>query len=249
MTEPAGRPQPLRSVLFTAAFLLWTAVLLIAALPVLALPAAASNALGRLWARTTFALLRWIVGLRYRVLGMANLPAGPAIFASKHQSTWETMAFAILLHDPAYVLKKELLRIPLFGWFLARAEMIAVDRKAGAAALRQVIAGAAQAVARGRPVVIFPEGTRTPVGTRQPYQPGIAALYERLGLPVIPVAVDSGLFWPRGVLAKRPGTITLELLPAIEPGLPRRAFLAELEQRIEGASDRLVAGAKPENPG
>jgi 1-acyl-sn-glycerol-3-phosphate acyltransferase len=151
------------------------------------------------------------------------------------------MAFAVLLHEPTYVLKKELIRIPFFGWFLARAEMIAVDRRAGAAALRQVVAGAERVAAMGRPLVIFPEGTRTPVGSRQPYQPGIAAIYERLGRPVIPVALNSGLFWARRSFVKRSGTITIEFLPPIEPGLPRRAFLAELEKRIETESDRLVA--------
>lgn len=243
MTVPVGRSQPLRSLLFSATFLLWTAVLLLVALPILALPSGASHALGRFWARATFAMLRWIVGIRYRIAGAGNRTAGAALYACKHQSTWETMALAILLDQPTYVLKRELTRIPLFGWFLARAEMISIDRGAGAAALRQVIAGAGRAIASGRPVVIFPEGTRTPIGTRQAYQPGIAALYERLDLPVIPVAVNSGLFWPRRGLGKRSGTITLEFLPAIAPGLPRRAFLAELEQRIEGATDRLVAEA------
>lgn len=231
----------LRSLVFNVAFLVWTAAVLTTALPVLALPRAATYALGRFWVRGTFALLACIVGLRYRVRGLEHRLAGPAIYAAKHQSSWETLVFALLLHEPAYVLKRELIRVPVFGWYLLRAGMIPVDRGGGGAALKRMVAAARARTAAGRPLLIYPEGTRTAPGERRPYHPGVAALYTQLGLPVVPVALNSGLFWGRRSFTKRPGTITLEFLPAIAPGLSRKAFLAELQNRLDTASDRLAA--------
>lgn len=231
----------LRSLVFNVGFFVWTIAILVVGLPVLLLPRAATYALGRLWVRGTFVLLSGIVGLRYRVRGLEHRLSGPAIFAVKHQSSWETLVFALLLHQPAYVLKRELIKVPLFGWYLLSAGMIPVDRTGGGAALKRMVAAARARTSAGRPLLIFPEGTRTAPGENRPYHPGVAALYAQLGLPVVPVALNSGLFWGRRSFAKRPGTITLEFLPAIAPGLPRKVFLAELQSRLDIASDRLAA--------
>ena len=142
------------------------------------------------------------------------------------------------------MLKKELAWLPIYGWYAMRAGSIAVDRKAGATALKRMIAAARRAVAAGRPIVIFPEGTRTAVGARLPYQPGVAALYLQLGVPLVPVAVNSGLYWGRRAFLKRPGRIVLEVLPPIPPGLDRRTVMRLLEERIEVATERLVAEGK-----
>ena len=229
----------LRSLAFNLLFFGWTAILLVVGLPVLLLRHRHVLAYGRFWARTTLALLAGLVGLRHRVTGADNLPTGPLIVAVKHQSSWETLACMLLFREPAYVLKRELLRIPIFGWYLLAAGMIAIDRVGGGGALRTMLRRAAAAAAEGRTIVIYPEGTRTAPGERRPYQSGVAALYERLGLPVTPVALNSGLFWGRRSFAKRAGTITVEILPPIAPGLPRREFLLRLETEIEGAMARL----------
>jgi 1-acyl-sn-glycerol-3-phosphate acyltransferase len=231
----------LRALLFNVGFYLWTATLGILALPVLLGPRRWSMALGELWAAGTMRLLGWIVGLTWEVRGLEHLPRGAAIIAMKHQSAWDTIALPLIFRDPAVVLKRELLWIPLYGWYAARAAAIPVDRSAGAKALRRMVAAAAIPAREGRPLVIFPEGTRTAVGQRRPYQPGVAALYRQLGLPLVPVAVNSGLFWGRRAFLKRPGRITVEILPAIPPGLDRREALQELERRIEDATARLVA--------
>jgi len=167
------------------------------------------------------------------------------LIAAKHQSAWDTIIFSILLWDHCFVLKQELTRIPLFGWYLTRAGLIPVDRSGGAAALKKMVADARRAAEAGRPIVIFPEGTRVAPDAHRPYHPGVAALYSQLEVPVVPCALNSGLFWGRRSFAKRPGTITLEFLPAIPPGRPRKTFLAELEQAIEGRSRALAAEAAP----
>ncbi len=230
----------LRSLLFNILLFAWTAALVLLGLPALAAGRRGVYALARLWARGSFVLLAHVVGLRHRILGRDRLPAEPVIAAVKHQSTWDTMACALLFAEPAYVLKRELTWVPVFGWYLLRADMIAVDRRAGGGALRRMLRQARAAAADGRSVVIYPEGTRTAPGVVRPYQPGVAALYEHLNLPVVPIALNSGLFWGRRSFLKRPGVITLEILEPIQPGLDRRAFLAELHRRIEEAAMRIA---------
>jgi 1-acyl-sn-glycerol-3-phosphate acyltransferase len=188
--------------------------------------------------------LRVTVGISHCVVGRDNLPAGPVIIACKHQSSWETMAFTGLFDDIAIVLKRELLFIPIVGWAMARAGNIAVARGDGASALRGLVKQARAAIADGRSIVIFPEGTRVAPGDQRPYQVGTAALYRQLGVPVVPMALNSGLFWGRRQWLKRPGTITLEILPLIPPGLPREAFMDALRERIESATARLMAKLK-----
>jgi 1-acyl-sn-glycerol-3-phosphate acyltransferase len=185
-------------------------------------------------------LLRHLVGLDYEVRGRASMPPGPAIYAFKHQSAWETMVIHLLLPKAAIALKQELMRIPLFGWCLRRTGMIGIDRSGRTRALRSLVEGARAALARGVAVVIFPEGTRMPPGRNAPYHAGVAALYLQLERPVVPVVLNSGLFWGRRSFVKRPGRIVVEFLEPIAPGLERKAFMAELRRRLESAADRLI---------
>jgi 1-acyl-sn-glycerol-3-phosphate acyltransferase len=235
-----------RSGIFAASLWIWTLLLSLIYLPLLVLPRRLMRPAVRLWLAGVLGLLRLVCGLTFQVRGAENLPAAgvPVVVASKHQSAFETFAFHLLLNDPAYILKRELLWIPFFGWYLGKSGVIAIDRSAGTKALKAMVKGAEAAAADGRPVVIFPEGTRAAPGARLPYHSGIAMLYGALKLPVVPVALNSGLFWRRRGFLKKPGVITVEALPPIPPGLDRKRFMAELESRIEAASDRLVAEAR-----
>ncbi len=228
-----------RAFLFNSLFFGVTTVLSLAYLPLMLLPWPVLNRAVRLWASIIMWLLRIVVGIRHEVRGSDNLPATPALVAVKHQSAWETISVNALLPDCAVVVKKELMQIPLWGWFEWLSGHIKVDRTGGAKALRAMCAAAAHALANGRHVVIFPQGTRTDPGVRRPYLPGVAALYERLDVPVVPVALNSGLYWGRRSFLKRPGLILLEYLEPIPPGLKRKQFMALLEQRIEAATTRL----------
>ena len=228
-----------RSLAFNLVFWLWTTAITLVALAVIWGPRRWTLRLGRAWGAGTMRLAALICGLTYEVRGA--VPRDPVIVASKHQSAWDTLIFPILLEQPAYVLKRELLWIPLLGLCFRRAGHIPVDRAGGGVALRQLIRAARTAVAAGRPLVIYPEGTRTAPGEQRPYAPGVVALYGQLGIPVVPVALNSGLFWGRRTFLKRPGRITIEFLEAIPPGLPRRQFMGQLEARIEDASQRLAA--------
>jgi 1-acyl-sn-glycerol-3-phosphate acyltransferase len=233
----------LRSLAFNLALYCCTVVEAILGLPVFLLSRRSAYRFGRAWAAAMLRLCAVTTGLDYEVRGREHLPKGPAIIAMKHQSAWDTFAVAVIFDDPAIVVKQELMWIPFYGWYLWKAGMIAVDRKAGAPALRKLVAAGRAAAALGRPIVIFPEGTRTAPGTHRPYQPGVAALYRQLDLPLVPVAVNSGLFWGRRRFLKRPGRITVEILPPIPPGGERHQVMQELERRIEAATTRLVAKA------
>jgi 1-acyl-sn-glycerol-3-phosphate acyltransferase len=230
----------LRSLAFNVGWYLGTAVLAIGGAPLLLAPRRWVVGWARLWIVFVLWWLRLSCGLTHRVIGRENLPAGPAILASKHQSSWETLAFTLLFDDIAIVLKRELLFIPVVGWAMARAGNIAVARGDGASALRGLVKQAKAAIAGGQSIVIFPEGTRVAPGDRKPYQVGIAALYRQLGVPVVPMALNSGLFWGRRKWIKRPGVLTLEILPPIPPGLSREVFMKTLQEQIEGATARLV---------
>ena len=244
-----SRASLLRSAAFNVAFFGFTALNLIAAIPVLLMPGSrGALAIARTWAKVVFTLLRFVVGLRWELRGRAELLQGPALIASKHQSAWDTIVFSLLCTQPTYAMKKELLAVPLYGWLALKQGHIAVDRKAGAAAVRQLLRAAKAALTAGRQIVLFPEGTRVPAGEHRPYQPGIAGVYASLGVPVVPVALNSGLFWPRRSFLKHPGTIVFEVLPEIPPGLPRETFMHELETRIESACTRLIAEARAADP-
>ncbi|HET6469698.1 MAG TPA: lysophospholipid acyltransferase family protein [Geminicoccaceae bacterium] len=238
--------QIVRSALFNLLFWLWTGLMVLAALPLAPfVTPQGMREVARFWMRGTQLLLRRVVGLDYEVRGLERLPPGPCIVASKHQSAWETLFFHLVRPDLVIGLKYELTLIPLFGWYLMRARNIRIDRGGAATALRSLLRGAEDAVAAGWSILIFPEGTRKDPGEPPDYKPGVAALYLELGVPVVPVALNSGLFWARRSFVKRPGRITVEFLEPIAPGLDRRQFMVELERRIEGATRRLLAGSAP----
>lgn len=230
-------------------FYAWTTLLALAVLPAAPfMRPPAMRRVARLWMRGTQAALRWIVGIDYEVRGRERLPPGPALIASKHQSAWETLIFHLLVPDLSIGLKDELTRIPVFGWYLMKGGCIRIDRGGAARALRSLVDGARTAAATGCSFLIFPEGTRRAPGAPPDYKAGVAALYQGLGLPLVPVALNSGLFWPGRGQGKRAGRITLEFLHPIPPGLERRALMRELETRIEGASAALIVEASTAAP-
>jgi 1-acyl-sn-glycerol-3-phosphate acyltransferase len=229
-----------RSLLFSAVFYINITVLMIVALPTIALPYAFLLSILRAYARSSLWLLQVICGISVEWRGREKLPSGAYIVACKHQSSWETFALFAVLPDPTYVLKRELMWIPLFGWLASKARMIPIDRGSGAKALARMVKAARAEIARSRQIVIFPEGTRRPPDAEPHYLPGVAYLYTETGLPCVPVALNSGLFWPRRSLRRYPGTVLVEVLDPILPGLDRRAFLARLENSLEEATARLV---------
>jgi 1-acyl-sn-glycerol-3-phosphate acyltransferase len=233
--------QAVRSGLFNAAFYLNLVLFMLIFSPLFLAPRSAGMWALKLWSRTSVRLLEIIAGTHLQVRGREHIPKGGALVAAKHQSLFETFALLALLDDPAMVLKRELMLIPLFGWFARKFEMIAVDRGARATALRRLIARARQAVAQGRQVLIFPEGTRRAPGAPPAYKPGAIALYMNLGVPCVPLALNSGLFWPRRKFMRYPGTIILEFLPAIPSGLSKEAFAQALEAAIEKRTADLLA--------
>ena len=229
----------LTSILSAIVFYIGTSVLVILMLPV-CLSARIAPLAGRLWGRFA-SFVAWISGISFRLEG--NVPKGKqVIYAVKHQSAWETMVLFWVLYDPIIVMKQELMRIPFIGWVFKRTGSIGVDRSAGMAALKKLKRDALIALETGRPLLIFPQGTRVLPRTEAPYQIGVYALYSATGLPVVPVALNSGSFWPRKGIQKYPGCITLEFLPEIAPGLPRTAFMATLEEQIEQATASLEKG-------
>ena len=227
----------LRSALFLVWFVTVSVIMNVGALPVMLLPARVASAAAHCWAWLVLFGLKWIAGLGVEVRGRLRDPR--VLVAAKHYSMWETVALLALLPAPAIVLKQSLLRIPLYGWYCRKMRMIAIDRESGAKAIRAMAAQATRALDENRPVVIFPEGTRKQPGDPPDYKPGVAALYAQLRVPCVPVAHNSGLFWDGGFL-RRPGTVIIEFLEPIPPGLPRREFMALLESRTEEAAHRLL---------
>ena len=227
----------LRSALFMAWFLAATMILSLAFLPVLVFPRGATVWLARIWARVTFWGLKFFAGIDWEIRGTP--PKGAVLVASKHMSMWDTLALYLALDTPAIVLKRELLYIPFYGWFLWKGAAIAIDRSAGPRALRKMSHAAETALSQGRPILIFPEGTRKKPGAAPDYKPGVAGLYAMLDVTCVPVALNSGVHWTGFV--KRPGTIVLEFLEPIPAGMRRPAFMTLLQERIETATDRLVA--------
>ncbi|MBL8845011.1 MAG: 1-acyl-sn-glycerol-3-phosphate acyltransferase [Hyphomicrobium zavarzinii] len=230
----------LRSYLFALAFYVTTALFLVLGSWLLLGPRRWAMAGLKLHAIVSVWLLRVIAGTRLEVRGREKLPKGAYLVVSKHQSAWDTFGLVPLFRDPAIVLKDELKWIPFYGWFCVKFEHILVKRDKAAKALKQMIADAQSRAAQGREIVIFPEGTRQAPGAPPDYKPGYVALYEALELPCVPLALNSGLFWPRRQLVRHPGTIVVEFLDPIPPGLPRKEFRAILEVRLEAASQRLV---------
>jgi len=230
-----------RSLIFNALFYVNITIRMIVALPTILLPYSFLHGVLRRYASSTLWFLRVVCGTKVEWRGREKLPAGPCIVACKHQSLWETFALFMLLPDPTYVLKRELMWLPLFGWLATKARMIPIDRGSHTKALASMTAAARREAARGRQIVIFPEGTRRPPGAKPRYLPGVAFLYAELGLPCVPIALNSGLFWPRRSLRRHPGTVLVEVLDPIPPGLEKREFLMRLQNATEEATARLVA--------
>jgi 1-acyl-sn-glycerol-3-phosphate acyltransferase len=227
----------LRALLFNIWFFGITAVLGITALPVRAFARPLAYRYARAWIRLVLAGARVICGIRIEVSGAEFLPRGPALIASQHQSAFDTLVWLTLVPRASYVVKQELTRVPLFGPMLVPAGMIPVDRTGGARALRDLLQRTGLARDAGRQIVIFPEGTRVPPGARVKLQPGIVAVARHLGLPVIPVATDSGLCWGRRAFLKRPGTIHIALGPPVPAGTGREALMAAIAAHWQGKSN------------
>ena len=235
------------AALRSAIFVIWMYGLMlvmgILCAPFLLGPRGGVKACMRLYLALVFGGLHWICGIRYEVRGREHLPDGGALIASKHQSMFETLAFWAILDDPAIILKKELSYLPVFGWYAMKLKNIKVDRAAGAKALRNMLKQARERASEGRQVVIFPQGTRLEPGEHDTYKPGVVGLYNAMKTPCVPVALNSGLYWPPHGFVRKPGLIIVEFLPPIAPGLGKDAFLAELQTRIETASDALLPDA------
>ena len=232
-----------RSLVFNVLFYVTTTMFVVIGSPLLFAPrrwamwALAIHSRFELW------LLKTIVGTTLEVRGQEKLLRSACLVACKHQSAWETFALIPLFRDPALLMKRELFWIPFHGWFSHKFEMIPVDRDKGPAALRRMLREAKARIADGREIIIFPEGTRRTPGAPPDYKTGVMLLYDALGVSCVPVALNSGLFWPRRSLTRRPGTIVVEFLDPIPPGLPKAEFLKRLTEAIETASNRLLAEA------
>ena len=239
--------QALRSALFYALFLGQTVVLAII-IGTIAIAwrrrTAASWALAQYWRNSNVAMLRWIVGIKTAVEGGESIPPGPCIIASKHQSDWDIFALLPWTNDkPAFIAKRELIDIPFFGWAARSIDTISIDRRLGGQAIPRMLSDAKIALARGCRIIIFPEGTRKAPLADPDYRQGIVRMYLTLNVPVVPVALDSGLYWGRNSLVMWPGTARAKVLPAIEPGLSREAFAARLRDTIETETTRLIGEA------
>lgn len=241
--------QALRSLIFNTLFYLILIVCMVVGLPALLAGRKGVYFVARIWARSTLWLFDKICGVKYEVRGLNNLPEGGVIVAAKHQSFWETFALSLYLTDFTFILKRELTWLPLFGWYLKASQMIAIDRGSGSSALKQVMQRSQPVLNSGRQLIIFPEGTRRKAGAPPQYKFGVAFIYSANKVPCVPVALNTGLFWPRRSFLRRPGTVLVEFLPPIEPGLPRDEFFALLQERLEGATDRLITESLEKDPG
>ena len=230
-----------RSLLFNVLFYVNITVRMTLALPTILLPRSFLLGVLRRYSRSSLWLLRVVCGVTVEWRGREKIPEGACIVACKHQSFWETFALFEVLRDPTYVLKRELMRLPLFGWLARKARMIPINRGSRVASLQQMTAATRREIADARQIVIFPEGTRQAPGAAPRYMSGVAFLYSEIGLPCVPIALNSGLYWPRRSLLRFPGTVLVEVLDPIPPGLDKRAFLARLQSVIEEATNRLVA--------
>jgi 1-acyl-sn-glycerol-3-phosphate acyltransferase len=233
----------LRSVVFAIAFYLSTAAFLGLGSWLLFAPRRWAMQGLRLHGLASLWLLRVICGTRVEVRGREKLPEGACLVASKHQSAWDTFALIPVFRDPAMVMKAELGWIPFYGWFSHKFQHIFVERDRGPGALKRMIRDARERARQRREIVIFPEGTRRPPGAPPDYKPGFLALYEGLGLPCVPLALNSGLFWPRRSIMRYPGAIVIEVLDPVPAGLPRAEARAMVQERIETACARLIAEA------
>lgn len=231
-----------RSIAFNIAFFAWAFISAILFIPFFIASPRAAQKIGKWWALPCLFLARILCCITYEIRGCENIQTNPVIYASKHQSAWDTIIFLTLLPNMAYVLKKELLKLPFWGWYLWRMKMIAIDRSAGASSIKQLVRDGKTALAENRPIVIFPEGTRTKPNSKPDYHAGITAMYSALSVPVVPVALNSGVYWGKNAFFKKSGKIIIEFLPPIPAGLPKKEFSERLQNEIENASNRLIKG-------
>jgi 1-acyl-sn-glycerol-3-phosphate acyltransferase len=238
----------IRSIAFNILFYLNMTILAILGLPTLLMKRGAVQDLARLWSRNSLWLLDKVCGTQVEFRGLENLPKGACIIAAKHQSALETFALTTKMDDFTFVLKRELLSVPMFGWYLKGAEQIAIDRAKRGQALADLTRLVKQAVAEGRQVFIFPEGTRKPAGAPPDYKSGVAHLCAATGATCVPVALNSGLFWPPRGWQRRPGRVVIEFLAPIVPDPDKQQFMRRLEDEIEPATARLIAEALAADP-
>src|SRR5882724_4278232 len=230
------------NVLFYALLVFWILV----AIPTVVMPPRAFIAVAKAWARSSIRLMRVVCNIKVEYRGLEKIPKGPLIVASKHQSMWETFALLQFFDAPLFIYKRELAWIPLFGWYLMKSKMIGVDRSGGMRSLMEMARRAPKEIRSGRQLIIFPEGTRTPVDAPPHYLGGVAQIYTSSAVPCIPVALNSGLFWPRRTFMRYPGTLVVEFLDPLPAGLSRKEFLAGIMTSIEDATNRLVETARRE---
>jgi 1-acyl-sn-glycerol-3-phosphate acyltransferase len=238
----------LRSLLFWIWFNGSIAVVGILGAPYVLMSKTGGSAVMEIWARVAAFGARWICGIKTEVRGLENLPDGPIMIASKHQSAFDTIAPTLFTRRPVYVLKQELLETPIFGWYCQRAGLIAIDRGGQMAALRKLITEARERFAEGRPLIIFPEGTRQDINEPADYKSGVAGIYTMLGVPCVPMALNTGLVWPAKGFMRYQGTAIFQFLPLIPAGLKRGEFMDLLESRIETATNALLAEAQAPKP-
>lgn len=239
----------LRSILFNTLFYASLILQMIVLSPYYFLaPRKKAFAIPKNWARSNHWLMEKIVGTTFTLEGLENIPKGGYILAPKHQSLWDTYALLPWLDDPVYILKRELMWIPIFGWYVARQKMIPVDRGARGKVMIKVMERAKEEMAAGRQLIIYPEGTRRPAGAEPAYKYGIARIYRDLDVPVVPVAMHPGLFWPRRKFLRFPGHFKVRILPPIEPGLDPDVFYETLVEKLEKASDELLIETVRDNP-
>jgi 1-acyl-sn-glycerol-3-phosphate acyltransferase len=236
----------LRSLVYNVLFYLLLAFWVILGIPTYVMPRWGIVVIAQNWARSSIWLMRVVCNTRVEYRGIEKIPKGPLIVASKHQSMWETFALLQFFPEPLYILKRELKWIPLFGWYLIKTDMIGVIRGAGGRSLIEMARRAGEEVRRGRQLIIFPEGTRTAVDAPPRYKTGVAQVYVDCGVRCLPVALNSGLFWPRRTFMRYPGTLVVEFLDPLPPGLSRNEFIAQVSTVIENATNRLVEAGRQE---
>lgn len=230
----------LRSVIYNVVFYANLVFWVLLGIPTYLMPRYGILWIAKMWGLTSIWLLEKICRVKLEYRGLEKLKNEPLIIAAKHQSMFETFALVSVLKEPLYILKRELTWLPFFGWYLIKAEMIAINRAAGKSALVDMTKRAREEIRSGRQLIIFPEGTRKSVGAPPTYKYGVSQIYVECDVPCIPVALNSGLFWPRRKFLRYPGTLVIEILDPIQPGLSAEDFLRTLEAKIEDASNRLI---------
>jgi 1-acyl-sn-glycerol-3-phosphate acyltransferase len=236
----------LRSLVYNVLFYMLLVFWILVAIPTFLMPPRAFMAVAKAWARSSVWLMRLVCNTKVEVRGLEKIPPGPLIVASKHQSMWETFALMPFFDAPLFIYKRELAFIPFFGWYLMKSKMIGVDRSGGMRSLMDMARRAPKAIRSGRQLIIFPEGTRRPVDAPPQYMTGVGQIYANSGAPCLPVALNSGLFWPRRTFMRYPGTLVVEFLDPLPPGLSRKEFVARIAESIEAATNRLVEAGRAE---